>query len=630
MPPSATTSKRKAVALPDSPPPTKRPVGRPRKAPKKTAPIPPPTIRIPVLRARAVSSSDSDVVLNMSLDDDQSASATPTDADTDNDPELRAATEALLGLAGQNKQQVVVIVSEGEDDDEDEVQVTAPHVEEEEEEEAYEEEEEEEDSEFLVDFLVPGDDGAADEMIFLSTVPASRFFRKVAEAMEVDRDDVNIAYRFSTWKAADLSRKLKTAAHLETLFTKAKTAMEDLEASNSKVRKQFQVTIVNLEPKEKKGKKEKEKGKGKKTQKKKKRYDSSDSKDADDEPKRKSGADYLRDLQAKHKCDKHTGFCLVASDGEHVPLGDQKMSLWSLLMVDGGHKSITEPPAVLSIDLKGTKAAAPTCHANKPTAHPDAPYPPYNYYHQPPLGVYPPYYPPHVPHAPPPIPDAAPANLVPTPPAPHTSLRKGPSLDSQADVPPTLYPKIEDWLLDLDTSERGEDGHGFHRFGPMFREHGYARVIQLADEGEGGVKAVREMCPEMPNFPKENRSEATDASSSSFLSTFLPSLHASFTTLLQTVTMVNHKGCPDVKSHCLARAPLGSSSRTNNAFVRGVRYSLGAEMSLDARQVAEALVDSLRCVPEDAKIATCHTKAPHEDLKLQHKVPSCNVCIAHI
>ncbi|KAJ7021697.1 hypothetical protein C8F04DRAFT_1273357 [Mycena alexandri] len=134
---------------------------------------------------------------------------------------------------------------------------------------------------------------------------------------------------------------------------------------------------------------------------------------------------------------------------------------------------------------------------------------------------------------------------------------------------------------------------------------------------------------EFKNFPKGNRSEATDASSSSFLSTFLPSLLALFTTLLQTVTIVNHKECPDVKSHRLARAPLGPSSRTNNAFVRGVRYSLGAEMSLDARQVAEALVDSLRCIPEDAKIATRRTKAPHEDLKLQHKVPSCNVCIAH-
>ncbi|KAJ7752945.1 hypothetical protein B0H16DRAFT_1459663 [Mycena metata] len=84
------------------------------------------------------------------------------------------------------------------------------------------------DFEFPVDFLVSGDDGTADEMIFLSTVPASHFFRKVAEAMEVNRDDVNIAYRFYTWKATDLSQKLKTAAHLETLFTKTKTAMEDL------------------------------------------------------------------------------------------------------------------------------------------------------------------------------------------------------------------------------------------------------------------------------------------------------------------------------------------------------------------------------------------------------------------
>lgn len=61
-----------------------------------------------------------------------------------------------------------------------------------------------------------------------------------------------------------------------------------------------------------------------------------------------------------------------------------------------------------------------------------------------------------------------------------------------------MYPKIEDWLLDLDTSERGEDGHGFRKFGQVLRENGYTRVIQLADEGQGGVTALRTMCAEMP------------------------------------------------------------------------------------------------------------------------------------
>ncbi|KAJ6585529.1 hypothetical protein B0H19DRAFT_1250335 [Mycena capillaripes] len=420
-------------------------------------------------------------------------SATPTEEDND-DKLVHDATQGLLGLAGGSKRQAAVIVSDEEDGKEDEVQMVAPYVDETEDEQPYEEDE---DPEFAVDFLVLGDNGAADEIPFLSIVNASRFFRKVVEAMEVDQDDMHIAYKFLMWKAADLPLKLKTSVHLEGLFSKAKTAMNEVEASKSKVKKCFQVIIVNLELKEKTEKKggKKAKGKPKKGEKNKKHNELSDSEDDGDGPKRKSGADYHRDLQAKHKCDKHGGFCLVASGGEHVPLGAQKMSLWSLLMVEGGHKSDTEPPAALNIDLKGTKAAAPTRRTNQTAAYEAPPYPSYHYYPPPPPGIYPhpPYYPPqppaHAPHPPP-------HNVAPT--ATITSLRKGPSVDSQADDSPILYPKIEEWFLELDMGERGEDGHGFHKFGQIFRENGYTRVIQLADEGEGGVAVLPTMCAKMP------------------------------------------------------------------------------------------------------------------------------------
>lgn len=65
------------------------------------------------------------------------------------------------------------------------------------------------------------------------------------------------------------------------------------------------------------------------------------------------------------------------------------------------------------------------------------------------------------------------------------------------DESPTLFPKIDDWLLDLDSSERGEDGHGFAKFGAVLREHGFVRVVQLADLGGEGEKTLLTICTGM-------------------------------------------------------------------------------------------------------------------------------------
>jgi hypothetical protein len=86
---------------------------------------------------------------------------------------------------------------------------------------------------------------------------------------------------------------------------------------------------------------------------------------------------------------------------------------------------------------------------------------------------------------------------MPVPPA--TNLKKTASIGSSNEDDPTLSPTIEDWLLDLDTSERGQDGHHFSQYGNSLRTNGFARVVQLADEGEkDGAKLLYEMCPEMP------------------------------------------------------------------------------------------------------------------------------------
>lgn len=245
-----------------------------------------------------------------------------------------------------------------------------------------------------------------------------------------------------------------------------------------------------------------------------------DSSGSDDEvrPKRKSGADFLRDLEAKYGCDKHGGgACFVLKDGEHAPLGNNALSLWSLLMVrdihtplrslrllinsqaQGAHTSDTVPPSVLNLNLEGTKAPVPTRRANKtgieaePHHHPH-----YPYYPPPPHVPYPPYYPPHAPpHQPhPAVPEAALPAPAPAPiPAIQTTLRKGISLDSQDDENPTDFPKVEDWLLELDGGDRGEDGHGFYLFGPPLRQNGYTRIVQLLDES---VDSLRKICGDMP------------------------------------------------------------------------------------------------------------------------------------
>jgi hypothetical protein len=59
---------------------------------------------------------------------------------------------------------------------------------------------------------------------------------------------------------------------------------------------------------------------------------------------------------------------------------------------------------------------------------------------------------------------------------------------------PTLFSKIDDWLLDLDTSEQGEDGHGFVKFGTTLCTEGFARVVQLSDLGGEGEKMLLGMC----------------------------------------------------------------------------------------------------------------------------------------
>ncbi|KAJ6606874.1 hypothetical protein B0H10DRAFT_1956776 [Mycena sp. CBHHK59/15] len=157
---------------------------------------------------------------------------------------------------------------------------------------------------------------------------------------------------------------------------------------------------------------------------------------------------------------------------------------------------MSEAPNALGLPTEtGMKAAAPArCTQQLPPA---SPYPPYPYY-LPSHGPYgQPYYP-----LPTPVPAPAPA-LLPLQPqqspqrAKKTGLHHGTSLDSWEDNSPMLYPTIDDWLLDLDTGDCGEDGHQFNCFRAALCANSFVCLEQLADEGEGGAFMLCEICEDM-------------------------------------------------------------------------------------------------------------------------------------
>lgn len=62
-------------------------------------------------------------------------------------------------------------------------------------------------------------------------------------------------------------------------------------------------------------------------------------------------------------------------------------------------------------------------------------------------------------------------------------------LDSAApadfDDNPGIYPRISDWLNDLDQGPRGEDGQNFVQYANVLERNGYCRIFQIADEAKG-------------------------------------------------------------------------------------------------------------------------------------------------
>ncbi|KAJ7027037.1 hypothetical protein C8F04DRAFT_1189986 [Mycena alexandri] len=303
------------------------------------------------------------------------------------------------------------------------------------------EDEEKEDNIFDAEFVVPVTPTATDTLTFSSDTTHVEFTQKLADEMNIRHRDLQIGYKLSHWTKDVLPRVIITPIHLIRLFNAVREERNARASSRNPSKKPLQVTIVDLRPKHS------EKPESKKAAKKPKSKASRKADSSDDEAvevqsgKKKTAPQYLRELEAEHKCGTHGSFCVVAANGEHVSLSNEVMSLWSLLCSQGVHKSTSQPPEVLELPLKNGTKAAPTSRRQNNTAPAVNQYP-----HYPPPGPYP-----HTFYTP----------LPPPPPPAPAAVPKSNADSDDEDESPTLFPKIEDWLLDLDTSERGEDGHGF-------------------------------------------------------------------------------------------------------------------------------------------------------------------------
>jgi hypothetical protein len=47
---------------------------------------------------------------------------------------------------------------------------------------------------------------------------------------------------------------------------------------------------------------------------------------------------------------------------------------------------------------------------------------------------------------------------------------------------PTVYPRIDEWLTELDSGERGADKQGWAQYAEPLNKNGYTRIIQLLDD----------------------------------------------------------------------------------------------------------------------------------------------------
>jgi len=206
--------------------------------------------------------------------------------------------------------------------------------------------------------------------------------------------------------------------------------------------------------------------------------------------KKKSTTQCISEIEKDNACKEHIDKLCIKFKTGHYHLSKDEIGTWAILMVHllcikfhvadfmqtHDYPSTTVPPTGLKIGDKKPEPKTPVAKMDPtaqsfvtPTIHTPSmpgPYHPYMY----PYHMYPP--PPHMP--------------LYTPSRYH-SLGGGRYHDIPSSDPPeevedvTIFPRISDWLLQLDNSPHGADGHNFVQFAEFFQQHKYFHICDIAE-----------------------------------------------------------------------------------------------------------------------------------------------------
>ncbi|KAH7880330.1 uncharacterized protein C8R40DRAFT_1165285 [Lentinula edodes] len=309
-------------------------------------------------------------------------------------------------------------------------------------------------------FSVPVDDANEE---FTTPISWADFEYAVANTLGIAPRQVRVAYRFSTTPQSDcLFNHVRNEAQLRELIKDAKVAQKAYAKSRVKTKKKFIVVLKRTGEQSEKPGKDKD-GKGKvKTLKKRKRSDSSEEEEEEGmKTKVLSQVQWIAKISEDNHCPDHNRICLK-SITSHPQLKSADIATWALMNV-AGWTSTTTPPPKLKLDFASKRkpaAPAPTT-ASIPPGYPYHSLMHYGY------AAY-----------------GAPGFMQP-PASPfkhrsHLGRDEMPSSDpieSTEDV--TLFPRLEQWLADLDNSPHGLDNHDFASFSPDFLREKYMRISDL-------------------------------------------------------------------------------------------------------------------------------------------------------
>ncbi|KAE9403461.1 hypothetical protein BT96DRAFT_990323 [Gymnopus androsaceus JB14] len=325
----------------------------------------------------------------------------------------------------------------------------------------------------------------------------SDFEFALANALGVAPKTVRVAYRFSTAPQASSFHHVQNASELAELVKDAEVAEDGLAKSRAQTKKKFVVHLKCTGEQSEKDKKAKGKGKAKTGKNKRKRAKQSDSDSSSDEDgegktkKHKMGqAQWIAQITADNQCLEHKRICLK-SIASHPPLKNTDIATWALIMVntlctihihsdihiygrplDGHRQPILLPKLKLDFEKAVVTPVPP---------HTLVPAPPPTY--QTAMGGYGPY---------------GAYTLPPASPFRSQGYSRCNEMPSSDPIEPTedvtLFPRLEQWLTDLDNGMQGHDGHNFALFAPDFLREKYMRISDL----DGlTMSDVLEMCSGM-------------------------------------------------------------------------------------------------------------------------------------